>query len=54
MHINPILDRQKRKSKNKDEKQGKEKLPLVQRLGKEKKSTSLNSAEEKLTADDID
>lgn len=24
MHINPILDRQKRKSKNKDEKQGKE------------------------------
>lgn len=42
-------------AKTKTKKQGKQKLPLVQRLRKEKKkSTSLYSAEGKLTADDID
>lgn len=46
------LNEQKQKQRQK--KQGKEKPPLVQRLRKEKKSTSFNSAEGELAADYID
>lgn len=50
-----VLDRQKRNSKNKDKKTRKAKATISSKAKKgKKKSTSLYSAEGKLTADDID
>lgn len=54
MWINPILDRQKKNRKKQRQKTRKRKATISSSLRKEKKSTSLNSTEGKLNADDID